>query len=228
VILGRSAPFCSVFVRRRCESSSGVPGLLAGEDSAWRSLRIGDPGARPPSPPSTKISCTAIRTTPKPGGREFCLSFLESIELLPSEHSYSSTAIFHGIMAECSPESVKLPSDKSFFLFGRRGTGKSTLRRKAFPSAFTLDLLDFAVYAELLAHPDRLEALALPRKPDRIVIDEVQRLPALLDEVHRLIEKRRWRFALTGSGARKLRRGGANLLGGRARTLTIDCARTRK
>jgi hypothetical protein len=77
----------------------------------------------------------------------------------------------------------------------------------------------FGVYAELLAHPERLEALASPHSPRRVVIDEVQRLPALLDEVHRLIERRRWRFALTGSSARKLRRGG--VLAGRARTLAM-------
>ena len=116
---------------------------------------------------------------------------------------------------------ISLPSGKSFFLFGPRGTGKSTLLGTSLPGAFVLDLLDLGVYSELLAHPDRLEALALPRMPAPIVIDEIQRLPSLLDEVHRLIERRRWRFALTGSSARKLRRGGVNLLAGRARTLTM-------
>lgn len=116
---------------------------------------------------------------------------------------------------------LKLPATQSFFLFGPRGTGKSTLLRERFPGAFTVDLLDLGIYAELLAHPERLEALALARKAELIVIDEVQRLPKLLDEVHRLIENRRWRFALTGSSARKLRRGGANLLAGRARTLEM-------
>ncbi len=116
---------------------------------------------------------------------------------------------------------LKLPSDKSFFLFGPRGTGKSTLLGSAFPDAVFFDLLDLSVYSELLAHPERLETLSAPRKPARIVIDEIQRVPALLDEVHRLIEKRRWRFALTGSSARKLRRGGVNLLAGRARTLAM-------
>ncbi|HLG15559.1 MAG TPA: AAA family ATPase [Blastocatellia bacterium] len=116
---------------------------------------------------------------------------------------------------------IRLPADKSFFLFGPRGTGKSTLLRATQPKAFYLDLLDLGVYSELLAHPDRLEALALPHMPAPIVIDEIQRLPRLLDEVHRLIERRRWRFALTGSSARKLRRGGVNLLAGRARTLTM-------
>lgn len=116
---------------------------------------------------------------------------------------------------------LRLPASKSFFLFGPRGTGKSTLLRSALPDACYVDLLDLGMYAELLAHPDRLEALALPRMPAPIVIDEIQRLPRLLDEVHRLIERRRWRFALTGSSARKLRRGGVNLLAGRARTLAM-------
>jgi len=117
--------------------------------------------------------------------------------------------------------SIGLPPTQSFFLFGPRGTGKSTLLRSALPGAFVLDLLDLGTYTELLAHPERLEALALPHMPAPIVIDEVQRLPVLLDEVHRLIERRRWRFVLTGSSARKLRRGGANLLAGRVRTLTM-------
>jgi predicted AAA+ superfamily ATPase len=110
---------------------------------------------------------------------------------------------------------------KSFFLFGPRGTGKSTWLRAALPQAFVLDLLDMGVYSELLAHPHRLEALADPHMPAPIVIDEIQRLPLLLDEVHRLIERRKWRFGLTGSSARKLRRGGVNLLAGRARSLAM-------
>lgn len=116
---------------------------------------------------------------------------------------------------------IALPPHQSFFLFGPRGTGKSTLLRAAVPEAVYVDLLDLGVYSELLAHPDRLEALARPHMPAPIVIDEIQRLPALLDEVHRLIERHRWRFALTGSSARKLRRGGVNLLAGRARTLAM-------
>lgn len=116
---------------------------------------------------------------------------------------------------------IALPRDKSFFLLGPRGTGKSTLLRHVFPAALHLDLLDVALYTELLMHPERLEARALPVAPERIVIDEIQRLPQLLDEVHRLMERRRWRFTLTGSSARKLRRGGVNLLAGRARTATM-------
>ena len=113
---------------------------------------------------------------------------------------------------------LAIPREHSFFLFGPRGTGKSTWLRLAFPKAVRLDLLDLRLYTELLAHPDRLEAMALEQRADVVILDEVQRLPALLDEVHRLIEERRWRFVLTGSSARKLRRGGVNLLGGRART----------
>lgn len=92
-------------------------------------------------------------------------------------------------------------------------TGESVA---VFPDAVFVDLLDLGVHSELLVHPERLESLALPHNPSHIVIDEIQRIPALLDEVHRLIEKRRWRFALTGFSARKLRRGGVNLLAGRA------------
>lgn len=89
------------------------------------------------------------------------------------------------------------------------------------PKALRIDLLKESTFAELAGHADRLEALADGQKATTIVIDEVQKLPALLDEVHRLIETRKFRFILTGSSARKLRRSGANLLAGRARTLTM-------
>jgi len=115
----------------------------------------------------------------------------------------------------------KPPDSGSFFVFGPRGTGKSTLLRSTHPGATWLDLLDLGLFAELSAHPERLEGLVRGGTSDTVVIDEVQRLPALLDGVHRLIEEKRWRFFLTGSSARKLRRGGANLLAGRARTLQM-------
>jgi predicted AAA+ superfamily ATPase len=70
----------------------------------------------------------------------------------------------------------------------------------------------------LAGHADRLEALADAANAKTIVVDEVQKLPSLLDEVHRLIETRGFRFVLTGSSARKIKRSGGNLLGGRART----------
>jgi uncharacterized protein len=119
------------------------------------------------------------------------------------------------------PRDLRAPERASFFLFGPRGTGKSTWLAQMFEGAYTVDLLDLGVYTELLAHPERLEQLVAPHRPPLIVLDEIQRLPKLLDEVHRLIEKRRWRFVLTGSSARKLRRGGANLLAGRARTVAM-------
>jgi predicted AAA+ superfamily ATPase len=106
---------------------------------------------------------------------------------------------------------------KSHFLLGPRQTGKSTLVRRQLPQARVYDLLDSTVYLALSQRPGRLAEEMAPR--DRlVVIDEVQRLPDILNEVHRLIEERGTRFLLTGSSARKLRRGGVNLLGGRART----------
>lgn len=104
---------------------------------------------------------------------------------------------------------------KSHFLFGARGTGKSTLARKQLPNSVYLDLLDDLVYSRLLRNPSLLADL-IPTASKLVVIDEVQRIPQLLNEVHRLIEMRRLRFLLTGSSARKLKRGAANLLGGRA------------
>ena len=106
---------------------------------------------------------------------------------------------------------------KSHFLLGPRQTGKSTLVRHQLEHARVYDLLDGATYLALSQRPGRLGEEITPR--DRVVvIDEVQRLPEILNEVHRLIEERGVRFLLTGSSARKLRRGGVNLLGGRART----------
>ncbi len=106
---------------------------------------------------------------------------------------------------------------KSHFLFGPRQTGKSFLIAHTLKDARVYDLLDTAVYLALSREPGRL-AQELTSKDRLVVIDEIQRLPELLNEVHRLIEQRGIRFLLTGSSARKLRRGGVNLLGGRART----------
>jgi predicted AAA+ superfamily ATPase len=116
--------------------------------------------------------------------------------------------------------SRKLPKG-SCFLFGPRGTGKSTWLEAELPGALHVDLLDQATFLELTGHAERLGAMADARRAKVIVIDEVQKLPALLDEVHRLIERRRFRFVLTGSSARKLRRSGTNLLAGRARTIEM-------
>ena len=120
------------------------------------------------------------------------------------------------------PRLLKRP-DRSFFLFGPRGTGKSTWLQKVLPGAPRFDLLDASLFLELSRDPHRLEALIGNRPSGTwVVLDEIQKVPLLLDEVHRLMEKRRWRFALCGSSARKLRRGAANLLAGRALTLSME------
>ena len=110
-----------------------------------------------------------------------------------------------------------LPPLGSFFLFGPRGTGKSTWLQQQFPEAVRLDLLDPAVLRRYQARPERLqERLDASAGPQVVVIDEVQKAPQLLDVVHGLVERRPdLRFVLTGSSARKLRHGAANLLGGR-------------
>lgn len=113
------------------------------------------------------------------------------------------------------------PKSKSFFLFGPRGTGKTTWLRDQLKADVRVDLLDSEVYQSLLAQPSRLSEFIPAKKPKLIAIDEVQRIPRLLDEVHRLIEEKRWIFALTGSSARKLRRGNVNLLAGRALSLNF-------
>ena len=111
---------------------------------------------------------------------------------------------------------------RSIFLFGPRGTGKSTWIRDRFSDAVSYDLLDTGEALRLSKEPQALhrELAALP-EGSWAVIDEVQKVPQLLDEVHRLMESRRLRFVLSGSSARKLRRGGANLLAGRAVTKSM-------
>lgn len=110
------------------------------------------------------------------------------------------------------------PSRQRFFLLGPRGVGKTAWLRARRPGALVFDLLDADTYTRLLASPARLADRIPPGHRDWVVIDEIQRVPELLNEVHRLIEARRLRFALTGSSARKLRRRGVNLLAGRALT----------
>jgi len=105
---------------------------------------------------------------------------------------------------------------KSHFLFGPRQTGKTFLIRRSLKEARLYDLLDSSIYLALSQHPGRI-AQELTASDRVVAIDEIQRLPMLLNEVHRLIEERGIRFLLTGSSARRLR-GGVNLLGGRART----------
>jgi predicted AAA+ superfamily ATPase len=109
------------------------------------------------------------------------------------------------------------PPEGSFFLFGARGSGKSTWLRRHYPNAVTIDLLDEGLYQHWLAEPAMAGARMAALEPGtRVVIDEIQRLPWLLNEVHRFIESRGLLFALSGSSARRLRKAGTNLLAGRA------------
>ncbi len=111
---------------------------------------------------------------------------------------------------------IEPPKDKSFFLFGPRGTGKTTWVRSKFTKALYLDLLEAELFNDLLANPQRLGNFIPKNFNDWVIIDEVQRIPELLNEIHRLIEKSKHKFILTGSSARKIRRKGINLLAGRA------------
>ena len=114
------------------------------------------------------------------------------------------------------PRILKAP-EQSFFLLGPRGSGKSTWLRAIFPDAHVIDLLSEETYHRMLASPglfaDQLRAISTG---SWVVVDEVQRLPGLLNEVHRFIETKRLRFVLCGSSARKLKRADVNLLAGRA------------
>lgn len=113
---------------------------------------------------------------------------------------------------------ISIQNYKSFFLFGPRGVGKSAWVSQAFPKAIYIDLLRAKTFNELLTNPSKLEDMIPLRHKNWVVIDEVQKIPSLLDEVHYLIEKRKLAFVLTGSSARKLKRSGVNLLAGRALT----------
>ena len=113
-----------------------------------------------------------------------------------------------------------LPDDESFFLFGPRGVGKTMLLKHLpwFEHALYINLLKPSEERRFARDPDELLAIVqlLPQKTTHIIIDEIQKLPVLLDLVHELIETTDKYFILTGSSARKLKHGGANLLAGRA------------
>ncbi len=116
--------------------------------------------------------------------------------------------------------SLDLPQGQSAFLWGPRKTGKSTLLRQRFPDAARFDLLDTRLLLDLTRSPwvlaERLSALGEKKLANPVIIDEVQKVPAILDEVHRLIEDKGVGFVLCGSSARKLKRSHSNMLGGRA------------
>ena len=115
---------------------------------------------------------------------------------------------------------IDLPKGQSAFLWGPRKTGKTTYLKATFPDSLRYDLLQTDLFLELTKRPFLLREQLLAADPRRmkepIIIDEVQKVPQLLDEIHWLIENRKLRFILCGSSARKLKRGKVNLLGGRA------------
>ena len=122
------------------------------------------------------------------------------------------------------PRQLQLPENNSFFLFGARGTGKTTLLKKLpfLKNAFYIDLLDADTEEQYSLRPELLiEQAEAMKEGSWIIIDEIQKVPKLLDHVHILIEQKKIYFALTGSSSRKLKRGGANLLAGRAFSFSL-------
>ena len=113
-------------------------------------------------------------------------------------------------------QQINLPPDRSAFLWGPRKTGKTTLLKQQFPDSCWIDLLDYDLFLTLSRRPTRLREIIEAQVHKTVVIDEVQKIPHLMDEIHWLIENRGYRFILSGSSARKLKRGKVNLLGGRA------------
>lgn len=129
-------------------------------------------------------------------------------------------AIFHDILRPVLDRSLNLPlpGSETFFLWGSRQSGKTTLLKQRYPQARWIDLRRRDAFRRYATHPELLRLEIEENPPDRgqqIVIDEIQKVPALLDEVHGLIEDRNLCFALCGSSTRKVRRGVANVLGDR-------------
>lgn len=116
---------------------------------------------------------------------------------------------------------LPLPPKRSFFLWGPRQTGKTSLLEHTYPNAPFISLLLNEEFTELRARPGQLRERVRALKAKFVIIDEVQKIPELLDEVHYMIEKDRITFGLCGSSARKLKRSHANLLGGRALRLEL-------
>ena len=109
------------------------------------------------------------------------------------------------------------PPKQSYFLFGPRGTGKSTWLKEHYPNSYWIDLLDPEAFRLFLAGPERLRQILHENPKKIVVIDEIQKVPELLNIIHSMIEEKKgYQFIMTGSSARKLKQQGVNLLGGRA------------
>jgi uncharacterized protein len=113
-------------------------------------------------------------------------------------------------------QKIALPANRSAFLWGPRKTGKTTRLRQQFPDALWIDLLDHELFWTLSQNPARLRQMVEVQPSRTVVVDEVQKVPRMMDEIHWLIENRGYQFILSGSSARKFRRGDVHLLGGRA------------
>ena len=113
-------------------------------------------------------------------------------------------------------QKIELPPDRSAFLWGPRKTGKTTLLLQQYSDACWIDLLDYDLFLSLSQRPTRLRQILEAQASRTIVIDEVQKIPHLMDEIHWLRENKGLQFIMSSSSARKFRRGNANLLGGRA------------
>lgn len=109
-----------------------------------------------------------------------------------------------------------MPENRSAFLWGPRKTGKTTLLKQQFPNAFWIDLLDYDQFFPLNQNPRILREMLDAQHSRMIIVDEVQKIPHLMDEIHWLMENKGYQFILSGSSARKLKKSTANLLGGRA------------
>jgi len=121
-------------------------------------------------------------------------------------------------MEKILPRCFVMPKS-SFFLFGPRGTGKSTWGRYNISDSININLLEPDAYRSYLAHPERLRDIVMAKRKKKIVfIDEIQKAPDLLDQIHSIIEERkRIKFIVAGSSTRKLKKAGVNLLAGRLR-----------
>ncbi len=138
------------------------------------------------------------------------MEFLTPIFLEFLQNSCYDTAMYRRIF--------KPSSEQSYFLLGPRGVGKSHFVENKYTKALLFDLLDSDIYIQFKASPRRLSEFIPDSFNQWVVIDEIQKIPELLNEVHRLIEKRKLKFVLTGSSARKLKSKNINLLAGRAVT----------